>query len=416
MAITVGDIQFETYDPGLQIALAQAYTNHVRPLCMCVGHGIEMYIARVGEKYIIKRMPSTGIKHSMHCESYEPPAELSGSGQLLGSAIKDDIETGVTDLRFDFSLSKSPGRAKAAGNVDPKKTAKSEGTKLTLRGLLHYLWEEAGFNRFTPAMKNKRNWNVIRKYLMEALSNKQAKNDPLSSYIFVPEPFVLDRKAEIDARRLHWFTQKHTSVQSDTKSTHLNIVIAPYKLFEQTRFGHRLTLKHLPDMPFVVNDELYRRFYKRFATERMLVETYENLQGIVIATFVHSTMKPCVVEEMAMIVVDSHFVPLENKLEAELLERAIKEERRILKPLRYNLSELKPMPALILSDTEDSPTAIYIISPEFPPEYLRELDKLLEESTLKSIVWDISSGVPLTFPPNNYSESQSNTNELQFVN
>jgi len=47
-----------------------------------------MYIAKVGNRYIVKRMPDTGQLHSPDCDSYEPPAELSGLGEVLGSAIK----------------------------------------------------------------------------------------------------------------------------------------------------------------------------------------------------------------------------------------------------------------------------------------------------------------------------------------
>jgi len=55
-----------------------------------------MYVARLGEGFIVKRMPDTGSHHAPDCPSYEPPAELSGLGQVLGSAITEDPATGET--------------------------------------------------------------------------------------------------------------------------------------------------------------------------------------------------------------------------------------------------------------------------------------------------------------------------------
>ena len=44
-------------------------------------------LAGLDEGYIVKRMPDTGSHHAPDCPSYEPPAEFSGLGQVLGSAF-----------------------------------------------------------------------------------------------------------------------------------------------------------------------------------------------------------------------------------------------------------------------------------------------------------------------------------------
>lgn len=52
---------------------------------------------------IVKRMPDSGSQHAPGCPSYEPPAESSGLGQVLGSAITEDPATGETTLKLDFA-------------------------------------------------------------------------------------------------------------------------------------------------------------------------------------------------------------------------------------------------------------------------------------------------------------------------
>jgi hypothetical protein len=41
---------------------------------------------------------------------------------------------------------------------------------MSLRALLHFLYERAGFNRWYPAMEGRRNQGVLHKYLCEAAS------------------------------------------------------------------------------------------------------------------------------------------------------------------------------------------------------------------------------------------------------
>ncbi|RUW65379.1 DUF1173 family protein, partial [Mesorhizobium sp. M4B.F.Ca.ET.049.02.1.2] len=82
----IADQVIEEAVSNLQAVLADAYQRKIRPLCLCREPGAAMYIARVGDHYIVKRMPSSGGGHDPSCSSYDPPDELSGLGMLMGSA------------------------------------------------------------------------------------------------------------------------------------------------------------------------------------------------------------------------------------------------------------------------------------------------------------------------------------------
>ncbi len=69
-----------------QSLLDKAYGKHERPQCPCTPQGVPMYIAKVGVRYIVKRMPETGLAHSPSCASYVPE-HLTAFGQLLGDAV-----------------------------------------------------------------------------------------------------------------------------------------------------------------------------------------------------------------------------------------------------------------------------------------------------------------------------------------
>ncbi|MCL4698465.1 MAG: DUF1173 family protein, partial [Burkholderiaceae bacterium] len=142
--------RFEVGSRGFADAIANAHAAHQRPRCLCLAEGVEMYVARLGEGYIVKRMPDTGSHHAPDCPSYEPPAEFSGLGQVLGSAITEDPATGETTLKLDFPLTKMPGRSTIPPTGGEGDSVSSTGTKLSLRGLLHYLWDQTELTRWHP--------------------------------------------------------------------------------------------------------------------------------------------------------------------------------------------------------------------------------------------------------------------------
>jgi hypothetical protein len=71
----IGDNRVCGSDPRLQEILARAYSASMRPRCLCMPNGVEMYIAKYG-LYVLKRMPGTGKDHAAACESYEPDPSL----------------------------------------------------------------------------------------------------------------------------------------------------------------------------------------------------------------------------------------------------------------------------------------------------------------------------------------------------
>ena len=62
--MTVADTVFSDGAPGIEALLGAAYTAKQRPRCLCTEAGIPMYIAHVGERLIVKRMPNTGHLHA----------------------------------------------------------------------------------------------------------------------------------------------------------------------------------------------------------------------------------------------------------------------------------------------------------------------------------------------------------------
>jgi hypothetical protein len=220
----VGGRRFESGSPDFAEAIIDAHACHLRPRCMCMVEGVEMYVARLGEGYIVKRMPDTGSHHAPDCPSYEPPAEASGLGQVQGSAISEDPATGLTTLRLDFAMSKVVGRSTMPTSTSESDSVASIGTRLSLRGLLHYLWDQAALTRWRPGFAGKRHWGPSADICCRRPSTPTPR-EPLRPGSTFPS-FSLDRRDEINTRRVAQWSQ---TIASPGKVQHLLLLVGEVK-------------------------------------------------------------------------------------------------------------------------------------------------------------------------------------------
>jgi len=348
-----------TNNPDVQQLLAAAHTDRVRPLCMCRPVGVAMYVAKIGpDKYVIKRMPDSGLAHTHRCASYLPPEELSGLGQVLGSAITEEADSGLTAIKLGFRMSKAERAAPVgAGSGGVADSVAADPNRLTLRAVLHYLWQEADLATWSPGMAGKRNWRIVSWYLRQSARGKFTKGKPLATKLYVPEPFNAEKKTEIAARRLSAWApmQHHGSAQQ------FMVLIGELKAIDPARFGHKLVIKHLPDAPLMVDDTLLKRLNKRFGDELELWQSDDEGHLMVIATFSVGRAGLATAEEISLVMTDRNWLPYESLADKLLLDTALDAHRRFTKSLRYNLAPDKPMASLVFTDTE-TPTAAFLLS------------------------------------------------------
>ncbi|EON25005.1 hypothetical protein CF8_0904 [Nocardioides sp. CF8] len=348
-----------TNNADVQQLLAAAHTDRVRPLCLCRTGGVAMYVAKIGpDKYLIKRMPDSGLEHAHRCASYLPPEELSGLGQVLGSAITEEADSGLTAIKLGFRMSKSERAAPTGvGDAGVADSVASDPNRLTLRAVLHYLWQEADLATWTPGMADKRNWRIVSWYLRRAARGKFTKGKPLATRLYVPEPFTVKKKTEITARRLSAWTpmQQHGSAQQ------FMMLIGELKAIDPARFGHKLVIKHLPDAPLMIDDTLLARLNRRFGHELELWHTDDEGHLMVIATFSVGRAGLATAEEVSLVMTDRNWLPYESLADKLLLDTALAARRRFTKSLRYNLAPDKPMASLVFTDTE-TPTAAFLLT------------------------------------------------------
>lgn len=346
--------------PGFAEAIADAHAARRRPRCLCTPEGVEMYVARLTGlhgSYIVKRMPDTGYRHAPDCQSYEPPADESGLCQVLGSAINEDPATGQTNLRLGFSLTKMPGRSQIPPADGESESVSTDGTKLSLRGLLHYLWDQAELTKWHPGFAGKRTWGTVRRQLLSAAEDKFARGDSLRSRLYIPETFFLDQRDAINARRSAQWLQ---ALSAPGKPQCLMLLVGEVKEIVPARYGFKAVLKHVPDQAFALDHQLYRRLGRRFEMELALWVACEHMHLVCIATFSVAETGVPVVSELSLMPVTQHWLPVENAFDEQLVDRLVSQGRTFRKGLRYNLPLTIPVANATLIDTDGDPCSLRI--------------------------------------------------------
>jgi hypothetical protein len=345
--LEVGGQKFETDSPALVVAIADAYLHQIRPRCLCRPEGIEMYVARLGEGHIVKRMPETGSEHAPNCPSFEPPGSASGLDALLGTAIIEDPACGSTTLRLDFPLSMQPGRPTPPRLATRKGTVRNPGTRLSLRALLHYIWDQAGLTRWQPAFEGKRSWSSVRRRLLQAAEQKIACGASLPSRLYVPERFIPDLKEQIiDRRRRAWAG----AVRRMDRPQQLLLMIGEVKEIVPGRHGYKAVVKHIPDIAFSMDETLYRRVEDRFADELAIWNASDEIRLIMITVFGLNEAGLPHLSALCLMTTTPQWLPVESALEWELVDGLIAQQRSFVKLLRYDRGSEAHIASVSLTD------------------------------------------------------------------
>ena len=384
---------WQAEEAGLQAALGAIYGTSERPRCLCRPGGIEMYVAQL-RKFVVKRMPNTGDLHHPRCPSFEPEAAQSGFGLLSGSAVIEH-ETGRAELRVDFPWTRRPGHGVGVRSPTEPGQVESTARRMSLRALMHFLFDRAGFNRWTPAMAGRRNWGAIRKYLLEAAEQIDVAGGPLTERLFVPE--VFDESAKADAARRR--REKLAILRPHDGTTPLALVIGEFKsveTVEEVQEGRRVRIRHMPDAPLLVEDRLWKRLTRRHAA---LFEARDADAGqrvrLVIAALIRARREfTYEIDAASLMMTSETWIPVEGVHELPLIDALVTQGRRFLKPLRYDAPGAEAFANALLLDVGHEARPLHLLSP-----YMDERARALKQRAIRGAspdpwVWETDRPFP----------------------
>jgi len=381
-----------TNDSSLQVALAQVYETPERPRCLCVPGGVEMYVAR-HHRFIVKRMPDTGGRHHPGCPSYELDPESSGLGELVDDAVRESVD-GVVEVCIDFPWTRARSH-RGSRDVELPGDIDAARRRVSLRGLIHFLFERAEFNRWTPAMEGKRNQGVLHKYLTEAAQGVHAKGVPLAQRLYVPEPFNQSTHPAAALRR----RIKLEILRPIDGRSPLALVLGEFKAVDATASGHKVWIRHMPDAPLLADGKTWKRIEKAFAA---LFEARDADAGyrvrLIMAALIRARREHTYeIDAASLMLASEHWIPVEGVHELPLVHALIEQRRRFIKPLRYDAHGAARFANAMLVDVGTTPLPLHVFSP-----FMTATDREVKEAAVRACdrawVWPADETVMPALP------------------
>jgi hypothetical protein len=352
--------------------------------------GVEMYVARL-RQYVIKRLPNGGSRHHPSCDSFEPEDSLSGLGTLAGSAVLE-LDSGRTELRVDFPWTRRPGRSATHGVATDAGQVGSAARRMSLRAVMHFLFERAGFNRWTPAMAGRRNQGVVRKYLLEAAAAIDVAGGPLADRLFVPEAFNEAAKTEAARRR----RQKLAVLKPHSETIPLALLIGEFKAVEVVEEGRRVWIKHMPDAPLLIDNRLWERLARRYAPQFEARDADTGLRvRLVIAALIKARRELTYeIDAASLMMTSEQWIPADGVHELPLIDALVREGRRFIKPLRYDAPSAEAFANALLVDVGPELHPLHIVSPYMDERSQAAKRLAIERASPPAWVWETDRPMP----------------------
>lgn len=342
--------------------------------CQCPGSGCRLLAIRHmsdSDSFHLSRYPRTGSEHAFDCIYYSPDPDKSGIGSYSKGVVE---ETSEGDLKIKLTLSlrkKEPAESEQAHEATGSSSASGSATKpaMTLLGLLHLLWSEAGLNTWSPGMAGKRGLGLVHSRLQSAADRM------LASRMRIGDALVIAAGTQG-----HQSKANERKVESAIKNKRRLLVIAPLAGHTEDRektAARYLTITGFNGVPrMLLDEEIWSTVSRRFKRELSAWRQGRRVIAIV-QTDQPSEQTKAQALNVALMVVSNEWIPVDSSYEAVIEARLREESRRFVKPLRFDSSEDQVFPDFWLMDAS--------VGTEYPMEvYGRSDPKYLARKEAKA--------------------------------
>ena len=366
------------------------------PRCLCKGEpGVPMYIAQRNIYYLAK-MPGTGPSHSPDCPSYELPHEASGLKFYDKDAIQEK-DDGTINISVRASLGIA-GERSGQKLEDKPPLHRNRRSSIRLLGLLQLLWERSALNRWSPAMKGKRAYWTIHKYLLLAARDMVIKKKPLLDHLYIPKSFSSKKVEEIEEQRAKIFEKVLHNDKGEDKRM---VVIGEVKSFKPSTYSMGVHLKHA-NLTFWMAEKVNEQYQHSFWNDQNIGEIDLSDRHIIVIMTVEETKSGNFqIREIASMETTKHFIPIYSSTESHIAQILVDQDRQFIKPMRYEASKDEVFPDFLLLDVGDAAVPMEVYGYTGNPVYeSRKADKiaLYKRSNEPHWYWDVSMDKD-HFPP-----------------
>ena len=350
--------QARTYSPEFQTAeehsagwkrvLLMAHNKaHVR--CGCPGTGdrrLSIHSRSHSDRFHLARFPETGPEHSEDCTYYGVDPSMSGLGSYRRGVVQE-LDDGAVKIKLKVGLQQRPAVAPDEAPTSKAKAparSRSSQASMTLLGLLHFLWTQAGLNGWSHGMEGKRNLGVVHHHLMLHAKSTYAGRTRLSQNLLIATHTSSGSQAGHNrAKCLEAVTERRRLV-----------VIAPLAQHQEgAESGRTLPISGFHGIPYLtLDDAAWDTLERRYSRELDSWRAGNTVLAVAQTDPPKSsagTMHAQVVD-VALMQVTRDWIPVDSGYEALVADQLVASRRRFDKPLRFDAGEDATFPDFWLRD------------------------------------------------------------------
>ena len=343
----------ESFSAQWQRVLGRSKFHNAVVKCCCPGIGDKRLAVRYYEEsdtFGLARYPMTGEEHANDCRFYAPNPEKSGlSGYEKG--VVEEANNGFVKIRLGIGLTKkSPSDDEVPPQPRSLRGPSRQQAKMSLLGLLHFLWDRAGLNVWWPAMEGKRDSGLVNAKLREVASEVRAGRVGLDQVLLLAAPSKESRLAEPNQKRVADATEKSRRL----------LLIAPLAAYKPDQATDVLRIAGFGGIPFLdMNARLWETVSNRYP--RAVSAWKDGFRVFVIAQVEgKENTRYARVLDCALMAVTDQWIPVESGFEKRIADKLTDEKRAFYKPLRFDAGEEDVFPDFILRDTgADTPLEVF---------------------------------------------------------
>lgn len=338
---------------GWQSTLRKAYQRQ-EVLCGCPGRGTKQLAVKSYSTglYGLARFPKSGEEHSRDCHYFTLRPERTGF-QVYDKAVTEN-DDGSFSIKLAIGLRIADEPALPGYGTEVRHVSSRKKGTISLLGLCHLLWQNAGLNCWWPKMEGKRTAWLVHRVLKASAGEVIAGGRRLSEAFVLPatSPGHNDDIAEAQRRMRECCRRKYRC-----------LVLAPLADFSEdadSKMGTMLRVYPYHGLPklFMARPWLWkdtvRRFPYAYAAWKSGAKVYAIAQVEPRAGASEEggdELKANVVS-LALMAVNAQWIPFESSLELAVADCLVREERGFIKPMRFDADLDVVFPDFILIDTE----------------------------------------------------------------
>lgn len=318
--------------------------------CTCPGSGPRKLAVRSRAKndsFHLARYPKKGFEHAIDCQYYSEAEDKSGRGGYVKGVVEE------TDDGFNIKLKLSLQTYESAdGPAADKGDAKASSTRasrtrasqaaMSLGGLLHFLWSEAGLNRWSPG-GGKRWLDLVHVRLIRAAGKIFAAGTPIENDLVVSISQKGDQEAANRNKVRNAITKKRRLLAI--------VVLAKHSPEAERGMAEKLAYSGFFGMPQIgMSEDLWTRTVQRYPQAIAAWRGGHRVVAIVQTDPPVGYPPQAAALNIALMIVSDQFIPAESQHELKIEEKLRQENRAFIKPMRFDSEYAPYFPDFWLTD------------------------------------------------------------------